>query len=231
RYDGKEVSPVHLTRAEPVSTFSIDVDTGAYANVRRFLSQGQMPPKDAVRTEELINYFRYDYPLPEKREAPFSVTTDVALTPWNPDTRLLRVGLRGYDLPRASRPPANLVFLVDVSGSMSDPDKLPLVKSALAGLADELGEKDRVSIVVYAGAAGMVLEPTNDKAKIRAALDRLAGSLETKAQAWADIVKIGRTHLQDATPLTLGQEFSGYVAQLRDACRRLRAAEGDLLRL
>ncbi|KAJ8138818.1 hypothetical protein OY671_007969, partial [Metschnikowia pulcherrima] len=154
------------------STFSIDVDTGAYANVRRFSSQGQMPPKDAVRTEESINYFRYDYPSPEKREAPFSVTTDVAVTPWNPDTRSSRVGSRGYDSPRASRPPANSVFSVDVSGSMSDPDKSPSVKSASAGSADESGEKDRVSSVVYAGAAGMVSEPTNDKAKIRAALDR-----------------------------------------------------------
>lgn len=173
RYDGKEVSPVHLTRAEPVSTFSIDVDTGAYANTRRFLIAGQLPPKDAVRTEEMINYFRYAYPLPERRDAPFSVTTDMAVTPWNPETRLLRVGLRGYDLPRSSRPAANLVFLVDVSGSMNDQDKLPLVKTALIGLANELKAQDRVSIVVYAGAAGLVLPPTNNKAEIRAALDHL----------------------------------------------------------
>lgn len=187
RYDGKEVSPVHVTRAEPVSTFSIDVDTGAYANVRRFLSAGQTPPKDAVRTEELINYFRYDYPLPQTREAPFSVTTDVAVTPWNPETRLLRVGLRGYDLPRKGRPPVNLVFLVDVSGSMNQPDKLPLVKSALSGLADELGANDHVSIVVYAGAAGMVLEPTNDKEKIRAALDRLEAGGSTAGGAGLEL--------------------------------------------
>lgn len=173
RYDGKEVSPVHLVAQEPVSTFSVDVDTGAYANARRFLSQGRLPPKDAVRTEELINYFRYDYPRPDARETPFSVSTQVAVTPWNPATRLLRIGLRGYDLPRSGRPPANLVFLVDVSGSMGEPDKLPLVKSALSALAGELGPQDRVSIVVYAGAAGLVLEPTNDAAKIRTALDRL----------------------------------------------------------
>lgn len=183
RYDGKDVSPVHLTRAEPVSTFSVDVDTGAYANTRRFLSAGQLPPKDAVRTEEMINYFRYAYPLPEKREAPFSVTTDVAVTPWNAQTRLLRVGLRGYDLPRASRPPANLVFLVDVSGSMNDPDKLPLVKAALIGLAEELQAQDRVSIVVYAGAAGLVLPPTNNKALIRAALDQLEAGGSTAGGA------------------------------------------------
>jgi len=183
RYDGKEVSPVKLTRAEPVSTFSVDVDTGAYANVRRFLTAGQLPPKDAVRTEEMINYFRYDYPLPDSRETPFSVTTDVMTTPWNPDTRLLRIGLRGYDLARNERPAANLVFLVDVSGSMNSADKLPLVKTALAGLADELSARDRVSIVVYAGAAGLVLEPTSDKRQIKAALDRLEAGGSTAGAA------------------------------------------------
>jgi Ca-activated chloride channel family protein len=183
RYDGKDVSAVKLTRAEPVSTFSVDVDTGAYANARRFLSQGQMPPRDAVRTEEMINYFRYNYPAPDSRKAPFSITTDVAVTPWNPDTRLMRIGLRVYDLPRQSRPPANLVFLMDVSGSMNSPDKLPLVKTALAGLAGELGRQDKVSIVVYAGAAGLVLEPTNDPRKIREALERLQAGGSTAGSA------------------------------------------------
>jgi Ca-activated chloride channel family protein len=183
RYDGKGVSPIHFTQSEPVSTFSIDVDTGAYANARRFLSQGQRPPADAVRTEEMINYFRYDYARPVGRETPFSITTDVARTPWNPDTRLMRIGLRGYDLPRAKRPPANLVFLVDVSGSMGEPDKLPLVKSALSGLAGELGVQDKVSIVVYAGAAGLVLPPTNDPLAIRAALDRLEAGGATAGAA------------------------------------------------
>ena len=183
RYDGKDVSPVKLTRAEPVSTFSVDVDTGAYANARRFLTAGRLPPRDAVRTEELINYFRYDYPLPQSRDTPFSVTTDVMTTPWNPETRLLRIGLRGYDLARSERPAANLVFLVDVSGSMNTPDKLPLVKTALAGLADELSARDRVSIGVYAGAAGLVLEPTADKRKIKAALDRLEAGGSTAGAA------------------------------------------------
>ena len=188
RYDGKQVSPVHLAASEPVSTFSVDVDTGAYANSRRFLSQGQLPPADAVRSEELVNYFRYDYPLPATREAPFSVTTDVATTPWNPATRLLRIGLRGYDLPRAGkdglgRPPANLVFLVDVSGSMGEADKLPLVKTALAGLADQLGPHDTVSIVVYAGAAGLVLPATGDKREIVSALDRLSAGGSTAGGA------------------------------------------------
>jgi len=183
RYDGKDVSPVKLTQAEPVSTFSVDVDTGAYANTRRFLSQGRMPPRDAVRTEELVNYFRYDYARPESRSTPFSVNTDLALTPWNEQTRLLRIGLRGYDLDRDSRPPANLVFLMDVSGSMGSPDKLPLVKTALAGLAGELQKRDRVSIVVYAGAAGLVLEPTNDERKIKAALERLRAGGSTAGAA------------------------------------------------
>ncbi|MEJ2408506.1 MAG: VWA domain-containing protein [Novosphingobium sp.] len=183
RYAAKEVSPVHIVQSEPVSTFSVDVDTGAYANVRRFLMHGSLPPESAVRTEEMINYFRYAYPRPDSREAPFSVTTDVAATPWNPQTRLLRVGLRGYDLPRDARPAANLVFLVDVSGSMRSPDKLPLLKTALSGLAGALGPKDKVSIVVYAGAAGLVLEPTNDPRKIREALERLQAGGSTAGAA------------------------------------------------
>ncbi len=183
RYDGKDVSPVKIAQTDPVSTFSVDVDTGAYANTRRFLTAGQLPPKDAVRSEELINYFRYDYAMPASRGTPFSVTTDVAVTPWNPQTRLMRIGLRGYDLSRAARPAANLVFLVDVSGSMSSADKLPLVKTALAGLASELSPRDKVSIVVYAGAAGLVLEPTSDERKIRAALDRLSAGGSTAGGA------------------------------------------------
>ena len=173
QYEGNEVSPVKLASAEPVSTFSVDVDTGAYANTRRFLSMGNMPPRDAVRTEELINYFRYDYASPEDRSQPFTVTTDAAASPWNPNTKLLRIALRGYDLPRSERPAANLVFLLDVSGSMNSPDKLPLVKNALSGLAGELSARDKVSIVVYAGAAGLVLQPTSDTRAIRNALDRL----------------------------------------------------------
>ncbi|HEX2764511.1 MAG TPA: von Willebrand factor type A domain-containing protein, partial [Allosphingosinicella sp.] len=167
RYEAIEPNPVKRVAEEPVSTFSVDVDTGSYANVRRFLNQGQMPPSDAVRVEEMLNYFRYDYPLPADRTRPFSVTTNVTTTPWNPNTRLMRIGIRGYDLARTERPAANLVFLVDTSGSMQDPDKLPLVKAALGILADRLGPKDRVSIVAYAGSAGLVLEPTNDPAKIK----------------------------------------------------------------
>ncbi len=170
RYDGRPVASVQDAATAPVSTFSVDVDTGSYANVRRFLAHGEPVPAEAVRTEELINYFRYDYPRPTDRTAPFSVTTDAAVTPWNPDTRLVRIGLRAYDLATDQRPPANLVFLVDTSGSMNEPDKLPLVKAALRGLANELRPDDRVSIVAYAGSAGVVLEPTADKRYVDAAL-------------------------------------------------------------
>jgi Ca-activated chloride channel family protein len=187
KYDGKEVSPVKLVAAEPVSTFSVDVDTGAYANARRFLTQGMMPPQDAVRTEEMINYFRYDYAKPRDRSQPFTVTTDVARTPWNDNTYLMRIGLRGYDIDSAERPPANLVFLMDVSGSMNSPDKLPLVKTALAGLAGELSPQDKVSIVVYAGAAGMVLEPTSDTGKIRRALESLSAGGSTAGGAGIEL--------------------------------------------
>jgi len=179
RYDGKAVASIQSVADQPVSTFSVDVDTGAYANVRRFLSQGQDVPAAAVRTEEMINYFRYDYPRPTSRDVPFSVTTDVSTTPWNAETRLLRIGLRGYDVDAKGRPPANLVFLVDVSGSMESQDKLPLVKKALTQLADRLTPRDRVSIVVYAGAAGMVLEPTNRKEYVKAALDCLSAGGST----------------------------------------------------
>ncbi|HVF95427.1 MAG TPA: VWA domain-containing protein [Sphingomonas sp.] len=170
RYAGEAVAAIRDTASAPVSTFSVDVDTGAYANVRRFLVSGQPVPAEAVRTEEMINYFRYDYPRPTDRATPFSITTDLARTPWNATTRLLRVGLRGYDIGTGNRPPANLVFLVDTSGSMNSEDKLPLVKLALQGLADQLRPDDRVAIVAYAGSAGIVLEPTSDKRHVAAAL-------------------------------------------------------------
>lgn len=173
RYDGKDVSAIKAVADEPVSTFSVDVDTGSYANVRRFLTMGQLPPMGAVRTEEMINYFRYDYSVPGSKGTPFSVTTDMARTPWSAETRLLRIGINGYDLPKSSQPPTNLVFLVDVSGSMDSPDKLPLVKQSLSQLADHMSAKDKVSIVVYAGAAGVVLPTTSDPAAIKAALARL----------------------------------------------------------
>ena len=187
RYEGEEISAIKVAANEPVSTFSVDVDTGAYANARRFLTMGAMPPQAAVRTEEMINYFRYDYARPADRSQPFSVTLDAAASPWNPEAKLVRVGLRGYDIPRSARPSANLVFLVDVSGSMNSSDKLPLVKRALSGLAGEMSRKDKVSIVVYAGTTGVVLEPTSDPGEVRAALARLDAGGSTAGAAGLDL--------------------------------------------
>jgi Ca-activated chloride channel family protein len=168
-------NPVRLVSEFPVSTFSIDVDTGAYSNMRRILNGGSLPPQDAVRTEELINYFSYDYPVPRSREEPFSVTTEATVAPWNRDRVLLRIGIKGYEVPAAERPAANLVFLIDVSGSMQSPAKLPLLKNALKMLTRQLTDRDRVSMVVYAGSSGVVLEPTpgNEQAKILSALEQL----------------------------------------------------------
>ena len=180
-----EGNPVKRAAEQPVSTFSIDVDTGAYANVRRFLNAGRLPPRDAVRVEELINYFDYDYPPPDGRQPPFQVNTELAPTPWNPQTLLLAVGIKGYELPKTQLPPANLVFLIDVSGSMNSADKIGLLKPALKLLVRQLRAEDKVAIAVYAGAAGMVLEPTpgNQQAKIEAALDQLSAGGSTNGGA------------------------------------------------
>jgi Ca-activated chloride channel family protein len=168
----------------PLSTFSIDVDTASYANVRRFINNNQYPYKDAVRIEEMINYFSYDYPLPTKKH-PFAIYTEISGCPWNPDHRLIHIGLQGKMLESKHLPPSNLVFLLDVSGSMQPANKLTLLKKAFKLLIDELGEKDRVSIVVYAGAAGLVLPstPANQKDKIFAALDRLSAGGSTAGGA------------------------------------------------
>ncbi len=173
-YDQFPDNPFTRVQRDPRSTFSIDVDTASYALVRRFLTQGQSPPKGAVRIEELVNYFSYAYPEP-RGSAPFSLNADVADAPWAPDHRLMRIGLKARHVAGGSRQPANLVFLIDVSGSMDEPNKLPLVKQGLTMLARELDERDHVSIVVYAGASGLVLPPTNgsDKGEIVGALDRL----------------------------------------------------------
>jgi Ca-activated chloride channel family protein len=178
-------NPVKRVAEAPVSTFSIDVDTGSYSNVRRFLNQGRLPVKDAVRVEEMLNYFSYDYPLPRDKTRPFSVTTEIAPTPWNKDSHLLRIGLKGYDIAPDKLPPANLVFLVDVSGSMFSPDKLPLLKSGLKLLVQKLRAQDRVSLVVYAGNTGVILEPTpgDQKGKILAALEGLTAGGSTNGGA------------------------------------------------
>jgi Ca-activated chloride channel family protein len=166
---------VKVTAQEPVSTFSIDVDTASYGVVRNALDDGALPPAQAVRVEEMVNYFDYAYPLPDSRKAPFKATLRVYPTPWNKNTQILHIGIKGFDLPKAKRPPANLVFLIDTSGSMNEPDKLPLLKRAFHLLVEQLGENDRVAMVAYAGSAGIVLEPTpgSDKTRILAALDRL----------------------------------------------------------
>jgi Ca-activated chloride channel family protein len=175
RFEHIDTNPVKVVTEEPVSTFSIDVDTASYAFVRRALNQGHLPQKDAVRVEELINYFDYDYESPLDTDAPFKPTVALYPTPWNPATRLLHIGIKGHEIQSRVRPRANLVFLVDVSGSMSSPDKLPLLINSLKMLVEELEAEDTVAIAVYAGSAGTVLEPTKIRAKgkIIAALERL----------------------------------------------------------
>lgn len=174
-------NPVKRAVESPVSTFSIDVDTGAYSNARRMIQGGRLPVRDAVRVEEFINYFSYDYPAPENKRTPFRVTTELGPNPWNPDTHLLEVGIKGYDVARENLPPSNLVFLIDVSGSMQSQDKLPLLKSALSLLARRLRHDDRLAIAVYAGASGVVLEPTagDQTATILQALEGLSAGGST----------------------------------------------------
>ena len=167
KYPGAVANPVKRVAEEPVSTFSIDVDTAAYANVRRFLNEGGAPPHDAVRVEELINYFDYGYAKPTAQEPPFKPTVAVVPSPWSKDRQLLHIGVQGYATPRAGQPPLNLVFLIDTSGSMSGPDRLPLAKKALNVLIDQLRPEDRVSMVAYAGSAGAVLSPTDGRSKLK----------------------------------------------------------------
>ena len=168
----------------PLSTFSIDVDTASYANVRRFLNEGRLPPADAVRVEELINYFRFDY-ADSIQGAPFGITTELAPCPWDARHRLALIGLQARRLPAGQTPPRNLVFLLDVSGSMSSSDKLPLVRNAMKMLADTLRERDRVAIVVYAGASGVALPSTRgDRVpEIRSAIDALHAGGSTNGAA------------------------------------------------
>lgn len=188
-YRHRDTNPVHLAASEPVSTFSIDVDTGSYTNVRHMLQQGQLPPADAVRSEEFINYFDYGYAPPSDRSQPFSVTTELAHAPWNADRELLLVGIQGYKVPANQIPAANLVFLVDVSGSMDEPDKLPLLKASLRQIVPKLRAQDRVSLVTYAGATCVALRSTagNEHAKILAAIDALHAGGSTNGAAGIDL--------------------------------------------
>ena len=177
-------NPFHRVATAPLSTFSVDVDTASYSNLRRFLRDGQLPPKDAVRIEEMINYFSYDYPQPQKGE-PFSITTEVTASPWNDKLQLVRIGLEAPAIDDAKVPARNLVFLLDVSGSMNSPNKLPLLRQAMTLLVNQLRPQDKIAIVTYAGNAGLVLPATNGREKdtIRNAIARLEPGGSTNGAA------------------------------------------------
>jgi len=213
RYERFAENGVFSTSEQPLSTFSIDVDTASYANIRRFLSAGRLPPPDAVRIEEMVNYFRYDYPQPAG-DRPFSVTIEAAECPWNTGRRLVRIGLEGRDIDRLERPAGNLVFLIDVSGSMAAANKLPLVKQALAMLVEELTENDSVAIVTYAGDAGVKLPATSgdQKGAILAAIESLSSG--------------GSTHGSAGINLAYQQAAERFIAG--GANRVIIATDGDL---
>lgn len=194
-YPEAPANPIRQVAEAPVSTFSIDVDTAAYSNIRRSLNEGAVPPRDAVRVEELLNYFDYGYRAPRMGGDPFAATVSVVPSPWSSGNRLMHIGLQGFELPESAQPPLNLVFLVDTSGSMMGPDRLPLAKQALDLLVQKLGKQDRVSIVAYAGSAGAVLEPVDglQKPKIRCALDYLrAGGSTAGGQGLALAYKLAQ---------------------------------------
>ncbi len=175
KFPDAKPNPVKVTAEEPVSTFSIDVDTASYGVVRDALNSGALPPADAVRIEEMVNYFDYAYPGPKDRATPFEASVRVYPTPWNKDTKILHIGIKGFDLPKKERPRANLVFLIDNSGSMAEPNKLPLLLRAFHLLVDQLKADDRVAIVTYGGGVTVPLQPTpgSDKVKIMAALSQV----------------------------------------------------------
>lgn len=183
-YNAISENPFLGAKENPLSTFSIDVDTASYSNVRRFLKGSQMPPAGAIRTEELINYFKYDYPQPTDGK-PFSVNIEMSQAPWDTDRELVRIGLKGKELPVSDRPQANLVFLVDVSGSMDEPNKLPLVKRSMQALVENLSPSDRVAIVTYAGSSGLALPSTlgSNKQEILDALEALESGGSTQGSA------------------------------------------------
>jgi Ca-activated chloride channel homolog len=197
RYPEASINPIKRTAEAPVSTFAMEVDTASYSTVRRFLNNGSRPPTDAVRVEELMNYFDYNYPLATDRDAPFKPNVVVAPSPWSEGKRLIHIGIRGYDIPRDKRPPLNLTLLMDVSGSMQDDDRLPLAIRAMRLLAAKLTAADHVSLVVYAGASGVVLPPTagNKKRDIICALEDLqAGGSTAGGQGLALAYKMAEKH-------------------------------------
>ena len=227
-------NPVKVTAEEPVSTFSIDTDTASYSVIRSSLTNGHLPPKEAVRIEEMVNYFPYDYATPEPGEAPFRASVSLFQTPWNENTQLLRIGIQG-ELPAIdNRPPLNLVVLIDTSGSMDDPKKLPLLKQSFGLMLGQLRPEDRVAIVAYAGSAGLVLEPTeaSDRATILAALDRLDAGGSTAgaeglqqayqvAESMSEDGRIGRILLATDGDFNVGihdpEELKDFIAQKRDS--------------
>lgn len=186
-YDALVENPFELTKNQPLSTFSIDVDNASYSNVRRMIAEGAVY-KNAVRVEEMVNYFKYDYPQP-KNNQPFSISTEVGQAPWNPKHKLLKIGLKGKNIPMNNLPPSNIVFLIDTSGSMEAENKLPLLRSSLKILLDQLRPVDKVAIVVYAGSAGVVLPPTSiaEKGKIIKALDQLEAGGSTAGGAGIEL--------------------------------------------
>lgn len=193
KYQDKQPNPIHQTAHDNIATFSIDTDTGSYANVRRFLNQGQLPPTDAVRTEELINYFNYDFSHAKRiNNAPFLIDTETVASPWKPSNRLIKIAIKAQDVNHKATtelPPANLVFLVDVSGSMNEPNKLPLVKSSLAMLTKQLRPQDTISLVTYSGSTQVALPATkgNETAKILAAIESLDANGSTNGE---DAIKL-----------------------------------------
>jgi len=225
-------NPFKVVREDPVSTFSIDVDTASYSWVRASLNQNVLPQPAAVRTEEMVNYFPYDYPTPKSTAQPFSTNVAVMPSPWSAGRELVRIGIKGYDIRRATRPRANLVFLIDTSGSMQEPNKLPLVKQSLAMLLNELDGNDRVAIVTYAGNAGTALEPTpaSQKQKILSVIDQLGAGGSTAgaegirqaynlAEANLDREGVNRVILATDGDFNVGitnqEELKGYIERER----------------
>lgn len=234
RFSDLKPNPVKVAKEEPVSTFSIDVDTASYAFMRSSLNNNVLPPKDAIRIEELINYFPYDYKAPTRREEPFKANVSVFPSPWNANNKLLHIGIKGYEMKQAEKPRSNLVFLLDTSGSMNEPNKLPLLINSLKLLLDSLKPEDTIAIVTYAGSAGTALEPTpaREKQKIAAALDNLmAGGSTAGAEgirqayqlAKQNFVKEGVNRVILATDgdfnvgITDTEELKGYIERERES--------------
>jgi len=233
KFTSVDENPFKIVREVPVSTFSIDVDTASYSWVRASLNQNVLPQPASVRTEEMVNYFPYDYASPRTSEQPFSTSVSVFPSPWSPGRKLVRIGIRGYSINRSTRPRANLVFLIDTSGSMEEPNKLPLVKQSLELLLDELAPSDTVSIVTYAGYAGTALEPTKvrEKQKIEAVIDSLGAGGSTAgaegirqayalAEANLDPSGVNRVILATDGDFNVGitnqDELKGYIERERD---------------